>query len=68
MLGRIFLLGVALLSCLLGSAAFWVCHKAGWHSDGPGLLCPIIVMAGSFLVAVIAFFSALTVGQKPPVI
>jgi hypothetical protein len=65
---RIFLVVVATLSCLVGSAGLWVCQKAGWHSDGPGLLCPMIVMAGGYFVAAIALWTALTSGGKQPII
>lgn len=64
--GRAFALGLAAISCLFASAGFWVCQRAGWHSDGPGLMCPLIVMVGGAFVAIAALWSAFVPKVGPP--
>lgn len=64
------LVGLGSLSCLLSGASFWVLHNIGWRSDGPGALCPMIVLAGSGFVAVMCwkevFFGGPPGGHEGP--
>lgn len=64
--GRLFALTLAALSCLFASGGFYVCQRAGWHSDGPGLLCPMGVMVGGAFVAIIALWTAFVPKVGPP--
>ncbi|MEW6432409.1 MAG: hypothetical protein AB1730_12955 [Myxococcota bacterium] len=64
--GRLFAVVLAAVSGLLAFGGFYVCQRAGWHSDGPGLLCPMGVMVGGAFVAVIALWTAFVPRVGPP--
>jgi hypothetical protein len=48
---RVVGLVIGVPSCLVSSAMFWLCQRAGWTSDGPGLLCLMIIGALAALCA-----------------
>lgn len=64
--GRAFGCAVAVPCCLISSGALYVCQRAGWRSDGPGLLCPMAVGFIAGLIGLAALWGALTSPSHGP--
>ncbi|MFZ5445447.1 MAG: hypothetical protein ACOZQL_35980 [Myxococcota bacterium] len=64
--GRLLGCATAVPSCLIASGALWVCQRAGWQSDGPGLICPMGVGLVAGVVGLAALWGALTAPPSEP--
>lgn len=62
---QLFALFLAIPSGLVAAGALWLCQRMGWQSDGPGLLCPMIIGAGAGLVCFVCLKVALFEGGPP---